>query len=229
MAWTYFLELEELQKPSSSGSDQSHIANWIDIVEVFCSQEWPMEIYLVPPYGTTLIPSEDEKSQPVLTSSTEVSHARILALQEMEQAWQESEADYFSRSCVWSMRLNRGSSSWKMSQQSILEGLEKSPQKLPSEGMIVDGQLYPLEKLERVTLEKDGFSLPTMGANEYKGAGKKRYKGSKEYRGAKMAEGLRKKESDPIYLHPSFAEAAMMYPSMWTELKPWAMRWYQGK
>ena len=34
-----------------------------------------------------------------------------------------------------------------------------------------------------------------------------------------MSEGLRTCESDPIYLHPDFAENKMMYPFMWTGLK----------
>jgi len=55
--------------------------------------------------------------------------------------------------------------------------------------------------------------LPTMGANEYKGASKKRYRGSAEFRGAKMAEG------DPVYLNPQFAEAMMGYELDYTLLE----------
>lgn len=65
--------------------------------------------------------------------------------------------------------------------------------------------------------------LPTIGANEGKGASKDRYSGSPDFRGAKMCEGLRTCESDPIYLNPSFAELTMMWPLGWTDLKPLAM------
>ena len=61
---------------------------------------------------------------------------------------------------------------------------------------------------------------PTMGKNEFKGAAKKRHRGSVHFRGAKMSEGLRSLETDPIYLHPSFAEIVMGYPIGWTELEP---------
>jgi hypothetical protein len=65
--------------------------------------------------------------------------------------------------------------------------------------------------------------LPTIGANEGKGASKDRYLGSPDFRGAKMCEGLRTCEADPIYLNPSFAELTMMWPLGWTDLKPLAM------
>jgi hypothetical protein len=61
--------------------------------------------------------------------------------------------------------------------------------------------------------------LPTMGANEFKGANRNRYVGSKHFRGAKMSEGLRTTSTDPIYLNPSFAEIVMGFPPGWTDLK----------
>jgi hypothetical protein len=62
--------------------------------------------------------------------------------------------------------------------------------------------------------------LPTIGKNEPKGASRNRYRGSAHFRAAKMSEGLRTCEDDPIYLHPSFAEAVMGYPIGWTALEP---------
>ena len=61
--------------------------------------------------------------------------------------------------------------------------------------------------------------LATIGANEYKGAGKNRFLGSSEYRGAKMVESLRTSSKDGIYIHPEFAELVMGYPMGWTELE----------
>jgi hypothetical protein len=61
--------------------------------------------------------------------------------------------------------------------------------------------------------------LPTIGKQEPKGSSRKRYRDSPHFRGAKMSEGLRISEDDPIYLHPSFAEAAMGFPIGWTELE----------
>ena len=66
------------------------------------------------------------------------------------------------------------------------------------------------------------LSLPTIGYNEYKGSGSKRFLGSKDFRGAKMSEGLRTCKTDPIYLNPLFAELVMMWPTEWTDLRPLA-------
>ena len=76
--------------------------------------------------------------------------------------------------------------------------------------------LFRLAAKTHPTGENEYGLLPTIGANESKGAGKKRYRGSPEYRGVKMSEGLRFSESDPIYTHPNFAEAAMGFPKDWT-------------
>ena len=57
--------------------------------------------------------------------------------------------------------------------------------------------------------------LPTIGANEGKGAGHKRFRGSTHFRGAKTSEALRTCETDPIYLNPSFAELMMGFPVGW--------------
>lgn len=60
-----------------------------------------------------------------------------------------------------------------------------------------------------------GLWLPTIGANEGKGAGKTRFRGSPDFRGAKMSEGLRACETDPIYLNPWFAALVMGFPKEW--------------
>lgn len=52
-------------------------------------------------------------------------------------------------------------SSWKMSQLSLFEDLKPSLEGLPNWGMMRNGELLQLETLERPTLEKDGFVLPT--------------------------------------------------------------------
>lgn len=69
-----------------------------------------------------------------------------------------------------------------------------------------------------------GLWLPTIGAQEGKGAGKLRYKGSPHFRGVKMSEGLRTCETDPIYLNPYFAAAVMGYPMSWVLCMDLAMQ-----
>jgi len=163
-----------------------------------------------------------EPPQVVLISSTAGSrdHAKTYQLQDLEKAWKESEADYFSKSCDLSGKPSQPSFFSKMSLPYEHEDWTEFCKNLPKNGMIVGGLCYRLKKWELGTKEKDGSYLPTMGANEFKGSGRKRYRGSKEFRGAKMSEGLRTSEGDPIYIHPSFAEVVMGYPIGWSELKP---------
>ena len=162
MAYRYSQESEELTLPYQNGSGQLPIAKSNDTPPQSYSVECLMELYLQL-QSSPMSQSLQEKFYQASTSFTEDSHVKTLALQDAERAWKESEADYFSRSCALSMKFDRRSSSWKMCQLSLLEDLERSPQKLPSEAMIVDGQCYPLRKLERITKEKDGgyWATPT--------------------------------------------------------------------
>ncbi len=73
-------------------------------------------------------------------------------------------------------------------------------------------------------LEQIKIMIPTIGASEPKGASSKRYRNSAAYRGAKTAEYMRTSKDDPIYLHPSFAEAMMGFPMGWSELKDTVMQ-----
>ena len=157
---------------------------------------------------------------PELISYTEDFHARTLALLEMEKAWRESEAVFFSKSCAWPKKSSPRSYFLKMWPHCEQEDLKPFCKNLPKQGMIAGGQCCALPRWEPYIKEKGFLFLPTIGANEYKGSGKKRFKGSAEYRGTKMSEGLRSSESDPIYTHPDFAEVAMGYPLGWSVLTP---------
>lgn len=231
-ASTSSLELEEFPKLSINGVQQNITAKSTPTVKQSCSQEWQVETSIRLLSGMTLQHSTQENWEPS-TSLSAASHnenrARTLALQDMEQVWKESEVDYFSRSCAWPKKSSPNSYSLKTYQLLQQEGDFKLLEKLPKWGMIVDGVLYPLQALELYTKEKDFSYLPTCGANEYKGSGKKRFKASREFRGAKMSEGLRSSETDPIYIHPNFAEVVMGYNLGWSELTPWGMQWFLAK
>lgn len=109
----------------------------------------------------------------------------------------------------------------KMSQESLLLDIAKpSSVTWPRSGSMRNGECFQLPEREPPTKEKDYSLLPTIGANEFKGASRDRYVGSDAYRGAKMVEGLRTGPDDPIYLNPLFGEWAMGWPSQWTDLKP---------
>ena len=73
------------------------------------------------------------------------------------------------------------------------------------------GRKYaPGSLLEQLTM------IPTILASECKGVSRKRYRKSRDYKNSTTGF-MRSGESDPINLHPSFAEAMMGFPIGWTE------------
>ena len=154
----------------------------------------------------------------ILSSVASRDLAKISALQDMEKAWQESEADYFSRSCAWPKKSSPNSYSLKMSQQSQHEGDFESLKKLPKWGMIVDGVLYPLQALELYIKEKGGSYWPTPDASP-RGAYKNKEKRKGHHFTLQDAIGSGK-------LNPMWVEWLMGYPSGWTELGPLEMQLY---
>jgi DNA (cytosine-5)-methyltransferase 1 len=187
--------------------------------------------------------------QIVLILFTEDFPVRTLALQELEKAWKESEADYFSRSYAWPKRSSPSSYFLKMSQQSQQEGDYESLEKLPKWGMIVDGVLYPLQALERYIVEKDGSYWPTPTVQDSENnAGQSQFKRNSLSLNAKVklyptpdanTRGARKNQNGHQHtlqdavgsgkLNPQWVAWLMGYPTEWTDLKPWAMQWFLNK
>ncbi len=169
MAWIYLAESEGFNSAFLHGYPQPLIVKQTDTAKEFFCREWTLENSGKPQYGTMLEPSQGliSRTAPFHRSLErsilfpEDSPARILALRELEQGWLESEADYSSRSLGLWASYNHDSSSWKMSQLSLLEEDEKSQEPLPRFGMIVDGECYQLSTWERRTNENGGSSLPT--------------------------------------------------------------------
>lgn len=161
MAWIYLAESEESQSPSKNGSDQLPTARSTPIVKENSSREWLMVHCLDLLSGMTYLVLRDANSSDRLTLCTVDSHAKTLALQDLERAWKESEADYFSRSLGCVARLSQDSSFWKTSLPLLPAEEQKWSGKLPKWAMTVDRVLYQLHPLERRTCAKDGFCLPT--------------------------------------------------------------------
>ena len=250
MAWIYFQELEEQPSPCPDTSDPLPIAKLSRPPKQCSSRGWPQATSPQPQSGMTYQRYEAATCPTELTSSLVDSHARILALRAMEQAWQESEAAFFMKSqgCVAS--LSHDSSFWKMSQPSLLEAEPKWLEPLPRWGMTVDGALYPLRPLERHTSGSGGGYLPTPTAqmgeyNKSPNSDKKRL----------TLVGMARKNQWPIptaqdfkrrgpnskqqgisnlppvgtSLNPQFLEWLMGYPIGHTEYEDWAMRGCQSK
>ncbi len=174
--WIYLKDCRSLAESvvstlrSEDGCNQSPTAKSSHTAKVFSCKECKKGICPKHQYGMILEPSTlrrfRKSTQMISISSTEASRncAKISALQAVEQAWKESEADYFSRSCAWPKKSSPSSYSLKMSQPSLVEAVFELLEKLPRWGMNVDGVLYPLRPLEPCTEEKGGSCWPTPQA-----------------------------------------------------------------
>lgn len=175
MAWIYLAESEECRLHSSGGLDRSLIVKSNPIVKQSCFRGWPNQFYRMHQSGMTYERLEKNGflTHFPLRSFTGAFHVKTSALQEMEKAWKDSEAGYFSRSCAWPKKSSQNSYSLKMSRQSQVEEDFESLKKLPRWGMIVDGVLYPLRPLERYTLGKGGSYWATPKSRDYNEEGLK--------------------------------------------------------
>ena len=102
--------------------------------------------------------------------------AKILVSPEIRQGLAKIHAlDFTEKSYALQMRYSLSTSSWKMSQQSLLDvmgnGSEQSLVILPSEAMMLSGYVYPLPKLGLITNEIDGGVWLTPAAHLAKECG----------------------------------------------------------
>ena len=165
MAWIYLAESGAYPSPYRPGLDRLPIVNRIDTLKPSCSQECEMGHFTEHQSGTTCKHLKAVIFQKSI-SSTEGSHARTSALQDLAQGWKESVADYSSRLCGWPKRSDPHLYFLRTSQRSRPADSPKLEKKFPPSAMIVDGILYPLKKWARLTFEKDGFSWPTPNVSD---------------------------------------------------------------
>lgn len=254
MGWIFFQESVESESRSSLGFEQSPIASVTDTHRASYCPGCDLVTLTERPYGTTSQRSEERCCQES-TSSSEDSHAKISVLQAVEQAWQESEADFFSRLSGSSKSADLDLFSSRMSRPSGVEVSTLCSKSSPRSGMTVDGQLYRPPQLEPHTKETDGFSWPTptvcgnyqnkgnmIGlatavkmwpmprASEYKDCGPV---GSKSQVHMEKRNYLCAKAKDPSIptgqLNPQWVEWLMGYQIGHTELSALETAWYHSK
>lgn len=167
MDWTYSAESEESASPSATGCEQSPIVKSIDTASLFCCRGCTMGNCTKHPYGTMLVHLMDTYCQDTLISYSVDSHAKTSVLQEMELAWKESAADYFTRSSGCVAKLSQDSSFWRTYQPSLVEEEPKWSEKLPRWGMTVVGALYPQRPLEQCTDARGGSYWLTPSTMEH--------------------------------------------------------------
>lgn len=233
MAWIFFQASEESATHSENIAPQNITAKSTHIVKQCFSHEWQVETSTTHPSGTISKPFSQENSEPSTSlSAASRNHARISVLQDMEKAWQESEADYFSRSYAWPKKSSPVSYSLKTQTLSLQGEDQKSSKRLPISGLTVDGSLRKLERKVLHKYGKDGFVWPTPTASQ---ASKPIREPSPSRKKGEHGYDLQDKigEIHPNLIgkriNPQFLEWMMSYPLGWTELEPWAIQFVLNK
>ena len=171
--------------------------------------------------GMTFALLTESRGEELLTWFLAGFPAKTLVRRDAAQALRANGAVFGKKVDVSSAKYDRGSHSWRIVLCSRDEDSGLFSETWPKWGTMRNGVCLAAQTLVLGIKENEyGFSVPTIGKNEYKGSSHKRYRGSLEYRGAKMSEGLRISANEPIYTHPNFAEEAMGWPITWTELQP---------
>lgn len=233
MAWIYLAESEDSDLPCHPGCIQSPIVKTTDTLKLSYCRGCKTVNYQWLQSGQTCELCKGNLWLVSSTSFTAGSLVRISALQAAVTAWEESEADYFQKSCAWPKKSSPSSYSLKMSQQLELGGSTMWPNGLPSQAMIVDGILYPLRKLAPFIFASVGSYLPTPTASDY---GKNNGRNSKDPEKSRDRWSLTvrarrgKLPGHPSgRLNPMWIEQLMGYSLMWTEINAWATRWFRSK
>ena len=163
---------EDSQSLYPSGCDPSHIAKSTPIVKECSCPECRLVNSRIAPYGMILKHSKGLDSYGDMSISyLEASRVRILALQKLETAWQESEVSFFMRSSDCVAKLSLDLSFWKTYRPLLQEGDAKWLGPLPRWGMTVDGVLYQQRALERPIKRERWFILAHSQSERFKERG----------------------------------------------------------
>ena len=166
MAWIYLPASVESALHSQSGSDPLPTVRLTSTASASCKPDSQTVHFQTRQSGTTLQRSEEAICQSSQILSMADSHVRTLAMQDLEQAWQESEAGFSLKSSACLARLDRASCSWRTSQLSLFEEPITSELNWPRSGMIVAGRLYRLQALAHHIKGIGGGVWPTPLASD---------------------------------------------------------------
>jgi hypothetical protein len=167
MAWIYSPELAGSHGHSSLGCDPTPTVSVSPTLRACCYLGWQTDPCQLHPSGTTCERCELITSICPSISLAGGSPAKTSALQELERAWKEAEADLYL-TCSGSLASSDLSSfSWKTSQLSLFGGLTDFSWNSMRWGTMRDGRLFQPQKWEPRTSENESGFLPTPTAQEY--------------------------------------------------------------
>lgn len=232
MAFLYLAEAEHSISHSMSGSEPSPTVKTTDTLKPSCCRECGTVSFILPQSGMTCELCGATRWATGSTSFVGDSPARTLALQEMERAWRETEADLSLIYCVSSVRRDHNSSSWKTSQRSLIEDMETFSGPWQTWGTMQDGHVFQQARLEPFILENDGTYLPTPTACDYgKNVGRKSDSltpsGPDRWSLTVRARRGELTGHPKGALNPEWIEQAMGCPIGWTVIESWAIPFIQ--
>jgi hypothetical protein len=167
MAWIYFQDTPAQPMPLQDMLERSPIVKLNAEHSVFFCEECGRVRLRQHQSGTMPEPCPHGSSTAKLTQSLAVGHARITALRAISLAWRVTTANCLKKSFDLLASLDRHSSIWKMSQESLLLDLEIAAVKWPWRGLIFNGECYPLQQWARPTCANAYGFWPTPTATDY--------------------------------------------------------------
>lgn len=168
MAWIYSRESEEFPWPSLLGCAPSPTASATSMLVACSCRGWPTINCAAHQFGMTLGLYERKISAASKSiSSAEDSPAKTFPVQDLEQVWTESEADFTAKSSDLRIALDHDSFFWRTSPQSERVAQTTLRKTWPRSGMMRDGRLSKLPPLVPPIDAIDGGYLPTPTAASY--------------------------------------------------------------
>jgi len=154
MSWHFSLALvEEYSVANCSDGKLSALLNLIHMPEPFLPPGKTTRRSKHSQYGTTFVLLTEDRGEELLTWFREASPAKTSVSQEKGKVSQEPKADCGENLPGSFAKLDPLTSSWKIHQCLLFEGLETSLEIWPYQGIMQDGECLELMTLERHTSE----------------------------------------------------------------------------
>lgn len=172
MSYTFLLEQEEASSEVYCWDiDPCALLKSSHIPERFCFNGNATGSCQDSQSGTTSKPSTANLGEVKSMSFAEDSLAKTLVQRERERESKESVQDYGEKWPESLAKYDQSTSTWRTPQCLLFEDLGESLETFPKWGIMQNGQLWELTKLEPPIVEKEyGYSLPTPTATERSGA-----------------------------------------------------------
>ena len=235
MAWIYLAESQEIPLLWENGSTQLPTVKETDMLKLFSCHVCEKVLFQVDQSGTTSQPCKEGSCQGSISLS-EVSPARILALQARVRDLAESEADYSLRLYAWPKKSSPLSYSLRTSQPSGPEDWTLLSKNLPRSGMTSGGRCFPLEMSEQVIKEKGGSAWPTPLTSDATGRPQSLLRLQENPNARLQLREMSKHdlwpdrpEGEKGHLNPQFVELLMGFPNDWTALNDLVTPWFLSK